>query len=39
VQTALSDTLGELAQDIKVVYLLQAKGRDEIKGSRVMHAL
>ena len=39
VQMAFSDTVGERAQDVEVVHPLQARGRDEVQGSRVQHAL
>jgi len=39
VQAASSNTVGERAQDVEVVHSLQARGRDEVKGSRVLHAL
>jgi hypothetical protein len=38
VQTAVSDTVGERAQNVEVVHTLQ-RGRKSVKGSRVPHAL
>ena len=38
VQKAVSDTVGERAQNVEVVHTLQ-RGRKSVKGSRVPHAL